>query len=120
VILELAGIKVVAPMEARSVMPALRGEPWMPRDHVFAEHCRDGILQETEYMSMVRSNEWKLVHFLHEPFGQLFDLVNDPKEIDNLWDDPACQEIKQHLLHILLEWRISSQLHTRDWAAACR
>jgi len=43
------------------------------RPYVFAEHGRDGVLRETEFMTMVRGREWKLVHFLDEPFGQLFD-----------------------------------------------
>jgi hypothetical protein len=72
-------------------------------------------LQETEFMTMVRNREWKLVHFLDEPFGQLFDLVNDPDELNNLWANPAYAEVKRELLDVLREWRIRSQLHTRNW-----
>jgi arylsulfatase len=114
-ILELAGVSVPASMEAESLLPALVGEPWTGRSYVFAEHSRDGILQETDYMTMVRSRAWKLVHFLDEPFGQLFDLVNDPDELHNLWDDPAAADKKRELLDVLREWRIRSQYHTRDW-----
>ena len=67
-------------------------------------------------MTMVRSRDWKLVHFLDQPFGQLFDLVRDPDEVHNLWDDPAAADKKQELLGQLREWRIRSQYHTRDWA----
>ena len=63
-ILELAGLPVPADCEADSLLPALRGEPWAGRTHVFAEHGRDGILQETDFMTMVRDRDWKLVHFL--------------------------------------------------------
>jgi arylsulfatase A-like enzyme len=115
-ILELAGIPLPETMEAQSLLPALQGEPWTEREYVFAEHSRDGILQETEFMSMVRSREWKLVHFLDEPFGQLFDLVNDPGEIHNLWDDPTYEDKRRELLDVLREWRIRSQYHTRRWA----
>jgi arylsulfatase A-like enzyme len=120
-LLELAGIPLPETMEARSLLPALGGplapndEPWEGREYVFAEHGRDGILQETAFMSMVRSREWKLVHFMDEPFGQLFDLANDPEEIDNLWDDPAYAGKKRELLDVLREWRIRSQYHTRRW-----
>jgi arylsulfatase len=119
-ILELAGVAIPPSMEARSLLPALRGEPWQGRPYVFAEHSRDGILQETEYMTMVRSPEWKLVHFLGEPFGQLFDLVNDPQEVHNLWDDPAFVEKRRELLDVLREWRIRSQYHTREWGKEWR
>jgi arylsulfatase A-like enzyme len=119
-ILQLAGITPPAAFEAQSLLPALENVTWSGREVVFAEHSRDGILQTTEFMSMVRTRTWKLVHFLDEPFGQLFDLVNDPQEIRNLWDDPAYAERKRTLLDMLREWRIRSQYHTRDWAKACR
>lgn len=119
-ILELAGSTPPASMEAQSLLPALNGEEWTGRDAVFAEHSRDGILQTTDMMSMVRTRDWKLVHFLGEPFGQLFDLVNDPNETHNLWDDPAYANKKQELLNRLLEWRIHSGYQTRDWAKPYR
>ena len=102
------------------MLPGLRGEPWTGRDYVFAEHGRDGILQETEFMTMVRSAAWKLVHFLDEPHGQLFNLVNDPEEVHNLWDDPTHAAQKQELLDVLREWRIRSQVRTSEWSRAWR
>jgi arylsulfatase A-like enzyme len=114
-ILDLAGVPMPSSLEAQSLLPALRGVAWEERPYVYAEHSRDGILRETEFMTMVRSREWKLVHFLGEPFGQLFDLRQDPEERHNLWDDPSAREAKQQLLDELREWRIRSQYHTRDW-----
>ena len=118
-ILELAGLEPDQTMEARSLLPALKGETWSPRELVYAEHARDGILQGCEYMTMVRSENWKLVHFLGESYGQLFDLQNDPDEVHDRWDDPAHRPTRQHLLDELREWRMRSQLHTqelnRDW-----
>ena len=102
------------------MLPALRGEPWKGREYVFAEHARDGILQETEFMTMVRSREWKLVHFLDEPFGQLFDMVHDPGELHNLWDDPEAAGVRRRMLDVLREWRIRSGYHTRDIAGDWR
>ena len=119
-ILELAEIDIPKTMEAKTLLPALQGKDWTPREYVFAEHGRDGILQETEFVSMVRSNDWKLVHFLDEPSGQLFDLNNDPDEVKNLWDDPEHAEKKQELLGVLREWRIRSLVHTADWASEWR
>ena len=119
-ILELAGIEPPQTMEARTLLPALAGEEWEPREYVFAEHGRDGILQETEFMTMVRSRSWKLVHFLDDPDGQLFHLDSDPDEVNNLWCDPDHQDIKRELLDVLREWRISSLVQTADWSAAWR
>ena len=63
---------------------------------------------------MVRNDKWKLVHFLDESYGQLFDLENDPREVNNLWDDEDSIEAKRLMLSELREWRIRSQLHTAD------
>ena len=119
-LLELAGVEVDPALEAESLLPALAGKVWQEREVVYAEHGRDGILQATEFMSMIRSKDWKLVHFLDEDFGQLFDLAADPGEIENLWDAPAAQEQKTALLDALREWHIRSQCRTADWAAAWR
>jgi len=119
-ILELAGVPLPKSMEAESILPALEGHDWPGRSHVFAEHSRDGILQETEFMTMVRSRGWKLVHFLDEPFGQLFDLVNDPHEVHNLWDAPAAAAKKEELLGVLREWHIRSAYHAGEWSREWR
>lgn len=65
---------------------------------------------------MVRSRAWKLVHFLDEPYGQLFNLLEDPTEVRNLWDDPSAAEVKQELLAALRDWHNRSQHHTAGWA----
>ena len=98
------------------MLPALLGTPWSGRDHVFAEQAKDGILTHAEFMTMVRAVDWKLVHFLDDPCGQLFDLVNDPDELVNLWDEPDFHQPKQELLAVLREWHIRSQLETADWS----
>ena len=65
-------------------------------------------------MTMVRSERYKLVHFLGQDYGQLFDLEADPDEERNLWDDEALAGVKQELLLALLNWRIASTEQTRD------
>ncbi|MFC6992395.1 sulfatase/phosphatase domain-containing protein [Haladaptatus sp. GCM10025707] len=108
-------------MEAQSLVPALEGDDeWTGRDQVFAEHARDGILRETQFMTMVRTDDWKLVHFVDEEEGQLFDLNADPDELVNRWDDPNAQDVKRDLLDTLLEWRIRSGVRSADWATEFR
>lgn len=115
-ILELAGIEPPSDMEARSLLPALEGKEWEEREYVFAEQVKDGILTGTDFMTMVRSRDWKLVHFLEQEDGQLFDLNADPNEVKNLWtsSDPAHQAKKRELLDVLRDWRMRSQLNTKD------
>jgi len=119
-VLELADIDIPNSMEAKTLLPALTGEGWDCRDYVFAEHSRDGILQGTDFMTMVRTESWKLVHFLDHDRGQLFNLEEDPVEEVNLWDDPSVQEKKRELLDVMLHWRIKSDLETSEWSADFR
>jgi arylsulfatase len=122
-LLELAGIEVPPTLEAESLLAVLQDSStpgWPGRPYVFAEQGRDGILTDAQFMTMVRNRDWKLVHFLDEPYGQLFDLVHDPQEVHNLWDQPAAAETRQQLLAVLREWRIRSQYRTADWCAEWR
>ncbi|MBT4863904.1 MAG: sulfatase-like hydrolase/transferase [Planctomycetaceae bacterium] len=119
-ILELAGIEVPTEIEAKSLLPAIEGKDWAARDYVYAEHGRDGILQEIDFMSMVRSRDWKLVHFLDSPEGQLFDLQNDPDEVRNLWNDADHIDSRREMLDELREWRIRSGVNAANWAADWR
>lgn len=117
-ILELAGLPVPDWMEAQSLLPYLDGEECEPRKFVFSEHAGDRIFNGTEFMTMIRSQRYKLVHFVDSDEGQLFDMDNDPKEIDNLWDDPAYQATRQELITEILKWRIRSSLKTQGWTLA--
>jgi len=119
-ILELAGIEVPHTLEAISMRESLEGESWKGRDYVFAEQVKDGILTGCEFMTMVRNKQWKLVHFLDEPHGQLFNLTDDPDEVQNLWNDEASQATRQQLLGVLREWRIRSGINTADWSREWR
>jgi len=119
-ILEMAGVPVPESFEAESLLPALDGQAWAGREYVFAEQAGDGTLTGTEFMTMVRSESWKLVHFMGEEFGQLFDLTNDPKEEVNLWDAVAAATVKRELLAVLREWHIESQHQTKDVFASYR
>ncbi len=119
-LLEIAGAEVPDNLEATTLLPALEGKDWTPRDYVYAEQGQDGILTDTQFVTMVRDANWKLVHFLDEPWGQLFDLKADPDEVNNLWTDPAYDKQKQRLLAELREWRIRSGWSTSKWAAEWR
>jgi arylsulfatase A-like enzyme len=119
-ILELARIEPPATLEAQTMLPALEGQPWQGREYTYAEQARDGIFTGSAFMTMVRSQQAKLVHFLDEPYGQLFDLEHDPTEVNNLWDDVNSLDLKRKLLAELREWRVRSGLHTADWSADWR
>ncbi|MCY3958238.1 MAG: sulfatase-like hydrolase/transferase [Chloroflexi bacterium] len=120
-ILELAGCQPDASMEARSLLPALNGGQAPHRDYVFTEQGRDdGNGLHVDLVTAVRSQTWKLVHFLGEDDGQLFNLQDDPYEERNLWNDPLAAPARRELLDALRDWRLSSGVTTANWAADAR
>ena len=119
-LLELAGVGIPEPMEAVSLGEALRGATFAGRSHVYCEHGRDAVLEGTSLMTMIRSERWKLVHFVDSDEGQLFDLAEDPLELRNRWSDPEAAETRAALLSELLRWRMRSTADTKNWAAAWR
>ncbi len=112
-VLDMAALPPPAAMQARSLLPALQGEPWQGRELVFAEHPPDGVYHGP-FQSMARSQRHKLVHFAGQSYGQLFDLAEDPAEVQNRWHDPALAATKAELLAALLDWRVKSAEETRD------
>lgn len=116
-ILEMAGVNVPDDFEARSLLSAVRGEDWRAREYVFCEQGGDVALTGTAAEFMVRSGRWKLVKFLGEDQGQLFDLENDPKEIINLWNDDDHIQTKLHMLDVLHNWHMGSRYETRNLGA---
>ena len=113
-ILELADIEPPSSMEAKSLLPAVKGEAWQERDNVYCEQIQDGIFTGNLFQTMIRNHEWKLVHFVDATYGQLFDLKNDPDEYNNLWDEPDFAEKKSELLNTLLNWRIRSSVQAQN------
>ena len=98
-ILEAAGVDVPAYMEGRSLNGYLRGEDVEPRAFVC---CEDN------YQVMFRTETHKLVYYIGQEAGELYDLENDPNELDNLWEDSASLGVKQSLLIKVLGWLASS------------
>ncbi|MBC7237094.1 MAG: sulfatase-like hydrolase/transferase [Chloroflexi bacterium] len=124
VIMELAGLPVPAHWETESLMPFLKGEGGEGREYVFAEQAGadalTGILFGTGMMTMVRNKEWKLVHYLDNDDGELYDLRNDPGEHNNLWWEAACREKREELLGVLRDWLIRSNLRAGKWCEPWR
>ena len=120
-ILQWAGIDVPGQWEALSLAGALDpSAEFAGRDFVYCEQVQDAVLTGCKFMTMVRDASSKLIHYLDEPHGQLYDLNADPDELTNLWHDSAACHEKERLLAELREWRIRSGVHTKDWCAEIR
>ena len=75
-ILEAAGVQVPTYLEGRSLMPYSDPHgPVVPREYVF---CEDN------YQIMMRSQTHKMVYYIGQDEGELYDLEADPGELWNV------------------------------------
>jgi arylsulfatase A-like enzyme len=51
------------------------------------------------------TKRYKIHQYLEAPFGELYDLQEDPGEIVNRWDDPEYAATKSDLLALLNDVR---------------
>lgn len=97
-ILKLAGIPVPSWMEGRSLIPLLRGEhlPLHPAFSMNFEGNPSLGHQITKGTIAVWEGDYKLIHYMSDNKSLLFDLKDDPEELNNLFSKEP--EISQHLL----------------------
>jgi arylsulfatase A-like enzyme len=100
-LLEMLGIRIPSDWETVSLGPDLHNG----REYVFSENAKNGMNRDISLMTMVRNHEYKLVHYLDQPFGELYDLQADPEEKSNLWNRAGYEQIQSKLLNRILDWR---------------
>ena len=103
-------------LEGRSLAQWLRGAgSGDERQAVFSENSyafRDAVRLplgrgvQSCAMTMVRTKDWKLVHY-DGLASQLFDLGNDPHELDDLGRCPSHAARREELLSVLFDWQRS-------------
>lgn len=59
-------------------------------------------------MRALRCGDWKLIYDMQER-GQLYNLANDPVELNNLFDHPDHTDVQSMLLEKLLGWTLRVQ-----------
>lgn len=110
-ILEAAGLPVPDEFEARSLWGSLSNRPdHRAREAVYAELAQDHIQTGSEFIVMRRDREWKIVVYLDDSYGELYDLRNDPDETRNLWDSPELREMRDELTSACLRWVVTGTL----------
>ncbi len=60
------------------------------------------------HMDTLVTERYKITVYRKWDYGELFDLQEDPGEVNNLWDAPAAQEVKCRLLHLFVQAKLQS------------
>jgi len=96
--LDAAGLPVPADMQGRSLAPVLRGQtPAGWRTSMYYRYYHDPGDHNTRAHYGVRTATHKLISFWKSGQWELFDLVNDPGELHNLYGQPGHETITAQL-----------------------
>ncbi|WP_281885574.1 sulfatase [Paenibacillus sp. YYML68] len=99
------------------------------RSGTFCEFHGKGVPVHSAPAYMWRTKEWKLIMYLdgaignplsnhQEAFGELYDLINDPNEWNNVYSDDAYARIRERLktdllMHLAVAWAKAPAFYDR-------
>jgi len=103
-VLDRARIEPFAGMQGRSLIPAVSEAVDVVRDSVFIQYDHQAPspgLGVPPRVHTVIDDRFRLSLFQGLGWGELYDLVADPCEFDNLWDDPAHAATRSRMMERL-------------------
>lgn len=98
--LSFAGIEIPSFMTGVDQKEVWTGQKEMARDHII---CENRSQPTALHMRTYVDERYKITIYYNRTFGEIFDLQEDPNELNNLWDDPNYLELKAELL-LKLAW----------------
>jgi len=97
-ILELAGLPAPSSMQGRSLLPLLRGErPPGWRRSIYYQFFEDDGAHRVPRHYGIRTDRYKLIHYYLLGEWELFDLQNDPSELQSLYGRPGHEALTRDL-----------------------
>lgn len=93
--LEAAGVQAPDDMQGESLMPLIAGEfeKWN-RDAVYYHYYEYPAVHMVKRHYGIVTKEYKLVHFYYDvDEWELYDRLSDPKEMTNVYNDPAYNDV---------------------------
>jgi arylsulfatase A-like enzyme len=114
--LNLAGVTVPDDMQGRSLRPLLKGNtPQNWRTSMYYHYYEFPAVHMVKRHYGVRTKRYKLIHFYQDiDAWELYDLVKDPNELNNVYDNPAyadvVKEIKAELKRLRKEYKDTTGL----------
>lgn len=102
-ILDLAGVEIPADMQGRSILPLLMDKNSEWRDQLYYHYYEYPNEHAVKRHYGVRTENYKLIHFYYDiDVWELYDLQNDPKEMNNIYDHPDYNELRENM-HVRLD-----------------
>ncbi|HEU5366411.1 MAG TPA: sulfatase [Hanamia sp.] len=97
-LLDAAHVKVPAEMQGRSMLEVWKGktpDDW--RKYVYYHYYESGGEHNVAKHIGVRSDRYKLIYYYENKDWELYDLKNDPHELNNVYNNPSYQKIQDSL-----------------------
>jgi len=112
--MDAAGLPVPADMQGRSLVPLIKGEqPAGWRKSFYYRYYQDlDPDHNTRAHYGVRTETHKLICFLKKDQWELYDMVKDPYELNNLYNDPSQKELVAKLKEEL--YRLKKEVKDDD------
>ncbi len=105
--LDYANVKIPEDMQGESFRKIVSNETEEWRDAIYYTYYEYPSVHMVKRHYGIRTNRYKLIHFYYDiDEWELFDLQNDPNEMNNIYDDPKYSEIKEQMHKKLSELRV--------------
>jgi len=108
--IELAGLDIPEDMQGKSLVPLFKNDNSNWRDELYYHYYEFPGIHMVKRHYGIRTERYKLIHFYYDiDEWELYDLVNDPDELNNVYELSEYAEIREELHQRLVNLRIKYQ-----------
>ena len=104
--LSFAGIEIPSCMTGVDQKDVWLGKTESVRDHIIVENRAQPT---TISLKTYVEKNYKITVYANQPYGEIFDLKNDPDELVNLWDKPGSAGLRNELLLKLIHAEMAKE-----------
>lgn len=110
-LLDLAGVRVPGDMQGKSLLSVLKNKGETPenwRKAVYYHYYEYPAEHSVKRHYGIRTRDFKLIHFYNDiDEWELYDLQNDPLEMNNVYKNPLYNTKRNELIQLLKQMRAS-------------
>jgi len=115
-VLDLCGVAAPLGVQGCSLASLINAEPnargkesVLLQERQAPDLSARGLDPESVTQIGLRTEDWKLIHYPSCPYGELYDLLNDPGEFNNLWAEPDYAAQRRQMEFLLMERLMNAQ-----------